>query len=121
MATNLALEEEFFAVEGRPEPCASRACAYVARLEMAPNGDPIPAEQRAALWYLAYWAMESRTSPSIRALAMHLHLFEDQARTVLLALMAKGVIRLVMPLALVEWRHEDVHGYEFAELVEGGK
>lgn len=117
MTTNFALEEEFFAVEGRPEPCAGRACAYVSQLGDAPNGDPISAEERAALWYMAYWALETRTSPSVAALAMHLHVFEDQARTILLSLMCKGVMRLVRPLALVEWRHEDVHVYAFVELV----
>lgn len=112
--TNMQLEEEFFAVEGRPQPCGSRACAYVSVLEAAPNGDSISAEERAALWYLAYWSNDGVAHPSLGALSMHLDRSSRGTRSILCGLVAKGVLR---------WRiyredqpDPDVQTFEFVEL-----
>jgi hypothetical protein len=113
-ATNLALEEEFFAVEGRPQPGGNRACAYVAALERAPNGDRISPAERAALWYLAYWAMDDVTRPSIAALAMHIDTFVSDAWQVLLRLVYNGILTPVpKDLAVIA---PDVRVFRFVEL-----
>jgi hypothetical protein len=111
--TNMQLEEEFFAVEGRPQPGGNRACAYVSALEAAPNGDSISAEERAALWNLAYWSQDGIARPSIAALSMHLDLGLRDTRTILFGLVAKGVLRLRI---YQEQPNPDVQTYEFAEL-----
>jgi hypothetical protein len=114
MTTNLALEEEFFAVEGRPQP--TRACAYVAALGKAPNGDPLTAEMRAALWYLAFWSVDGVTRPSIAALAMHIDCTVERTRCVLAALLGHEILKTEMgPLS---WVQSDVHVYRFTELQE---
>jgi hypothetical protein len=116
MTTNLALEEEFFAAEGRPQPGAGRACAYVAALGHAPNGDPLTAEMRAALWYLAFWSMDGVTRPSVAALAMHIDCTVERTRCVLAALLGHGILKTEMgPLSCVQ---SDVHVYQFRELQE---
>lgn len=114
----VALEEEFFRVEGRPEPCASRACAYVARLEVTPTGEHVSAAERAALWYLAWWAMETRARFSFDALAMHLDCYVEEARRLLASLIRKGVLTQVFPTARCS-RSYNEHVVEFRELMEG--
>lgn len=113
-ATNMALEEEFFAVEGRPRPGGNRACAYVQALERAPNGDRISAEERAALWYLAYWAADDVTRPSIAALAMHIDMFSSGTRMVLMRLVANGILAPVEKDPAV--CAPDVRVFRFVEL-----
>jgi hypothetical protein len=112
--TNLELEEEFFAVEGRPQPGGNRACTYVAGLEATPSGDSITAEERAALWYLAYWSHEAVASTSVGALSMHLDLGSRTTRSILRSLVEKGVLRWRVPI--VDRLEADVQVYEFAEL-----
>lgn len=114
MTTTNILEEEFFAVEGRPQPGGNQACAYVSALEAAPNGDSISAEERAALWYLAYWSVEGVAHPSLGALSMHLDLSSRGTRTILFSLVAKGVLRL--RIYREDRPDPDVQTYEFAEL-----
>jgi hypothetical protein len=113
-ATNLALEEEFFKVEGRPQPGGNRACAYVQALERAPNGERISAEERAALWYLAYWAMDDVTHPSIAALAMHIDMFSSGANLVLHRLVANGILATVAKDPTLN--APDVRAFRFVEL-----
>jgi hypothetical protein len=114
MTTNVQLEEEFFAVEGRPLRGGNCACAYVAALEAAPNGDSISAEERAALWYLAYWSNDGIANPSLGALSMHLDCSSRGTRTILRCLIYKGVLRWLFN---AETGAEcDVQAYEFAEL-----
>jgi hypothetical protein len=110
----MALEEEFFNVEGRPQPGGNRACAYVSTLEAAPSRDPITAEERAALWYLAYWSRDGVAYPSIAALAMHLDMFSSGARRVLRSLVDKGVLRWRIEAA--RGAEADMQAYEFVEL-----
>jgi hypothetical protein len=112
--TNMRLEEEFFAVEGRPQPGGNRACAYVSVLEAAPNGDSISAEERAALWSLAYWSQDGIARPSIAALSMHLDLGLRETRTVLRCLIYKGVLCWLFDQE--RGAECDVQVYEFAEL-----
>jgi hypothetical protein len=117
-AMSNALEEEFFAVEGRPQPGGNAACAYVAALEAAPNGDSISAEERAALWYLAFWSVDGVTHPSLGALGMHLDLSSRATRTVLFFLVQKGILRWRIYSAdpSTDPRDSDVYAYEFVEL-----
>lgn len=114
MTTDRALEEQFFAVEGRANPGGNQACAYVAGLEHAPNGERISSVERAALWYLAYWALDGVTRPSIAALAMHIDLFSSGARKVLSGLIAKGILS-ANAMSAGQW-NSDVHVYDFVEL-----
>lgn len=115
-ATNLALEEEFFTVEGRPQPGANRASAYVATLERAPNGDRIAPEERAALWYMAYWAMDDVSTPSLAALAMHLDMFSSQVNVVLNHLVANGILAPVEKDPASGDRTTGVRAFRFVEL-----
>lgn len=107
-----ALEEEFFRVEGRS--LGVEACRYVHGLEKAPDGDRITAEERAALWYLAFWSFNGATSISVSALAMHIDRGTRETRKVLSFLIDKGILRSrVDP---VNWRTFDIHEYEFVQL-----
>lgn len=111
MATN-ALEEEFFRVEGRS--LGGRACQYVIALDKAPDGDRITAEERAALWYIAYWSMDGAAQISVAALSMHIDRGLRETRRILAVLMDQGILRSRMDPA--EWRSRDEHDYEFAQL-----
>ena len=112
-----ALEEEFFAVEGRPHPGSNAACAYVSTLEFAPNGDRITTAERAALWYLAYWSDDGIARPSVMALAMHIDCGVRETRRVLADLVRKGLLSSLLDPD--EWRENDVHAYLFVEVPKG--
>lgn len=68
---------------------------YVKRLEAAPNGDVIPASERALLWYLADCHSEEAGGiawPSIKTLAKHMDLGERQVRRIVTSVEEKGII-----------------------------
>jgi hypothetical protein len=107
-----ALEEEFFRVEGRA--LGSRACEYVIALEKAPDGDRITAEERAALWYIAYWSMDGESRPAVSALSMHIDRGIRETRKILSSLIDKGILRSMMDPQ--DWRNNDTHVYQFVAL-----
>jgi hypothetical protein len=90
-------EQEFYRVEGGPPPGGGAECRYVAELESAPNGQPLGPHARAALWYLAYFAMNGVTRPSLSALAMHLNETLWMARLVVADLVDMGILRPLHP------------------------
>ena len=68
---------------------------YVKKLEAAPNGDVIPASERALLWYLADCHSEEAGGiawPSMKTLAKHMDLGERQVRRLVTSVEKKGII-----------------------------
>lgn len=68
---------------------------YVKKLKAAPNGDVIPASERAVLWYLADCHSEEAGGiawPSMKTLAEHVDLGERQTRRLVTSLEEKGII-----------------------------
>ena len=106
------LEEEFFRVEGRRP--GIEACRYVESLRSAPDGDRISAEERAALWYIAFWSMDGAAHVSVAALSVHLDLGLRETRRVLSALIDKQILRSMNDR--LDWYREDSHVYEFVQM-----
>lgn len=109
------LEEEFFRVEGRS--MGGRACDYVIGLTGSPDGDRISAEERAALWYIAYWSMDGVSRPSVAAISTHIDRGIRDTRKILASLVDKGILRSLLDPQ--DWRQNDEHAYEFVELSSG--
>lgn len=110
------LEEEFFRVEGRS--MGGRACEYVISLAQAPDGDRITTEERAALWYIAYWSMDGVANMSIGALSAHIDRGIRETRRIISGLIDKGILQT--PMNPLDWRQDDAHVYEFVQLIRSG-
>lgn len=106
------LEEEFFRVEGRPT--GSPACEYVFSLMRTPDGGPIGARERAALWYIAYSVRDGIAQISISNLADHLFCDAAWMKDVLRYLMDHGVLALVPESGPLD--AEDICSLVFVEL-----
>lgn len=68
---------------------------YVKKLKAAPNGDVIPASERALLWYLADCHSEEAGGiawPSMKTLAEHADVTTRHARRLITSLEKKGII-----------------------------